>query len=118
MGAPGVTCAPLIHFLDIHTMSLQDAATAHLAKLPALCYALMACRDPGSRIVIIRAGETGCYVTDYDAPGLALDQVGTVVDRLNARLGITPAQKEAMLAGSLFGWHVPGADPDYYDASY
>lgn len=25
--------------------------------------------------------------------------------------GVTEAQKEAMLTGSAFGWHVPGADP-------
>ncbi len=29
--------------------------------------------------------------------------------------GITPAQQEAMLVGSMFGWDVPGADPDHYD---
>lgn len=29
----------------------------------------------------------------------------------NAREGVTPAQAEAMQAGSMFGWHVPGADP-------
>jgi hypothetical protein len=30
--------------------------------------------------------------------------------------GITANQKEAMLAGSMFGWEVPAADPDTYDA--
>lgn len=32
-------------------------------------------------------------------------------DRLN--VGVTPAQLEAMQIGAMFGWHVPGADPDY-----
>lgn len=35
-------------------------------------------------------------------------------NRLNTRLGVTPAQIEAMQAGSMFGWEVPGADPDKY----
>jgi glutamate-1-semialdehyde aminotransferase len=35
---------------------------------------------------------------------------------LNAQLGATPAQMKAALVGSMFGWHVPGADPDRYDA--
>jgi hypothetical protein len=29
--------------------------------------------------------------------------------------GVTPAQIEAMMVGSMFGWHVPGANPDRYD---
>jgi len=28
---------------------------------------------------------------------------------------ITPAQIEAMQVGAMFGWHVPGADPDTYN---
>lgn len=32
-------------------------------------------------------------------------------ERLNAQEGVTPAQIEAMQNGSMFGWHVPGADP-------
>lgn len=34
-----------------------------------------------------------------------------MADRLNAG-AVTPAQLEAMEIGSMFGWHVPGADPD------
>lgn len=35
-------------------------------------------------------------------------------ERLNERNGVTPAQFEAMQAGSMFGWEIPGADPDNY----
>lgn len=38
-------------------------------------------------------------------------------DELNALEGITPAQREAMLAGSLFGWNCPAAQPDRYDSA-
>ena len=33
----------------------------------------------------------------------------------NAELRITRPQMEAMKAGSMFGWNVPGADPKNYD---
>lgn len=38
----------------------------------------------------------------------------TDVERYNSALGVTPAQAEAMLAGSMFGFDVPGADPLNY----
>jgi hypothetical protein len=34
--------------------------------------------------------------------------------RLNKDHGVDDAQAEAMKIGSMFGWHVPGADPDLY----
>ena len=34
-----------------------------------------------------------------------------IADEQNARLGVSPAQEEAMKIGSLCGWDVPGADP-------
>lgn len=36
---------------------------------------------------------------------------GRDADAFNARHGITAAQVEAMMIGSVFGWDVPGADP-------
>ena len=36
-------------------------------------------------------------------------------DKFNAEKGVTAKQIEAMQVGSMFGWHVPGADPDSYD---
>lgn len=38
-----------------------------------------------------------------------------MVDEYNGKLGVTKAQEEAMKAGSMFGWNVPGADPKNYD---
>lgn len=40
----------------------------------------------------------------------------TTAERLNKAAAVTVQQKEAMIAGSMFGWDVPGADPDTYKA--
>ena len=72
---------------------------ATLAKLPELCAARLP--NDGSPI-LIRRGVAGYWPFKPD-----LD-----VDEFNARHGTTPAQVEAMLCGSMFGWDVPAADPD------
>lgn len=38
----------------------------------------------------------------------------TIADRLNGHLGVSVAQKKAMLHGALFGWNTPEAQPDFY----
>ena len=38
-----------------------------------------------------------------------------MANKLNKEAGVTPAQAEAMKAGSMFGWDVPAADPSRYD---
>lgn len=68
-----------------------------------------------------------CFIGPSKAQELAIDTgyciyrgmagyvpVPSLTDETAARLnaGITPAQIEAMEIGSMFGWHVPGADPD------
>jgi hypothetical protein len=38
-----------------------------------------------------------------------------LADRMNRALGVSKQQEIAMKCGSMFGWHVPGADPNHYD---
>ena len=71
-----------------------------LEKLPEMCAAAHWDGSP----IIIKRGVMGYY----PAPP-SLD-----VERYNARHGVTAAQREAMEVGSMFGWEVPGADPDRY----
>jgi len=37
------------------------------------------------------------------------------VDEYNGRDGVTKTQAAAMLAGSMFGWHIPTAAPKNHD---
>lgn len=76
----------------------RQAADANLAKLPEVA----AARHPTDRTpILIRRGLQGFFAAPW--PGFDPDD-------FNRRYGVTPAQREAMLCGSLFGWHVPGAD--------
>jgi hypothetical protein len=66
--------------------------------------------EPGTVIQILR-GESGYFIeARYDSPETAL----AVMERANGP-SVTKAQLEAMLAGSMFGWSCPGADPETYD---
>lgn len=85
-----------------------------LARLPAWCYAFVEGHMPGERIVKIDAGEAGYLPTSIDREDYTAAQAAAVTKTLNDREGVTEAQAEAMLAGSMFGWHCKGADPDAY----
>jgi len=73
-----------------------------LKKLPPMCAAKM----PGTgEPILIKRGEMGYYGRNPNFD----------VDAYNKERGITRYQVEAMLVGSMFGWEVPGADPDLYE---
>lgn len=75
------------------------------------CYVFVASNAPGCRIGIVRRGESGYYRTDLDRQVLSDNEAKKLVQHLNHRMGVSPHQAECMLAGSLFGWSTPGADP-------
>lgn len=83
-------------------MTLQ----ANLAKLPELCYSV---NPLDESVILIKRGETGYF------PGKTGHRAD-LVPFLNARMGVTPAQRVAMEIGSMMGFHVPGADPDAHTA--
>ena len=80
------------------------------AALPERCYSTLL--DTG-KVVILKRGETGYYRTDI--PFTSREEAKALVDEYNRRLGVTKAQAAAMSAGSMFGFHVPAADPANYD---
>lgn len=80
----------------------------NLSKVPELCY----CLHPHDKkeIIIVKRGEKGYYKTKLYGP--TAEATKATMDELNEKLGVTPQQRRAMYAGSLFGWEVPGADAD------
>ena len=89
----------------------QECFTPKLAEgLPELCFSTL----PGTgALICIKRGESGYYPSDWNTDNPAQNR--ELADYNNERLGVTPAQENAMKIGSMFGWSVPGADPDYYE---
>lgn len=69
------------------------------SELPTFAYGVL----PGdtSKVVLIKRGHVGYWETYGLTHALA--------DLKNIGLGVTPAMREAMRAGSIFGWDVPVA---------
>ena len=80
-------------------------------ELTDTCFATL----PGTGdLIILKRGETGYYRSDWNTSDA--DENRSIAEIHNQRRGITPAQVEAMQVGSMFGFHVPGSDPQiYYD---
>ena len=73
--------------------------------LPELCYS----KEPISgKTIILQRGQEG-----YNNLENGYEQLNP--EEMNEKLGITKAQVSALLTGSMFGWHVPGANPESYD---
>lgn len=88
----------------------QECFTPKLAEgLPELCFSTL----PGTgALICIKRGESGYYPSDWNTDDPAQNR--ELADYNNERLGVTPAQEQAMKVGSMFGWSVPGAAPSAY----
>ncbi|MDR0324780.1 MAG: hypothetical protein LBI19_01625 [Oscillospiraceae bacterium] len=86
---------------------LPELAGQH--KLPDKCFSL---KPSTGEVIMIDFGAMG--YTPF-ASDVAAHERREEIDNLNAGLGVTRAQEEAMLAGSLFGFNTPGAKPWNYD---
>ncbi len=78
-------------------------------SLPEKCYSVL--ESTGQLIEIIK-GEKGYTPTIVQGN---LEGMRKAVDKANRNMGVTRPQEEAMIAGAMFGWQVPGADPKNYD---
>ncbi len=67
-------------------------------------------RHPSSgEVVVLTLGQMG-----YRPLPDGFDMEGKTVEAMNAEMGIDNAIQQAMEAGSMFGYHVPGAFPEMY----
>ena len=80
------------------------------SDLPEVCYSTL---PSTGDVIIIKHGESGYYRCEYSTEDKAFNR--EFANDRNANLGVSKAQVEAMLAGSMCGWDVPAADPKSYD---
>ena len=95
-------------------LALADSLPVAPQQLPEFCFVFIEEGGPGNYIRAVRRGEMGNSATTYDVDDPIKAQ--ELVAHVNRRLGVTELQAECMLAGSMFGWDVPGADPTYVAA--
>lgn len=78
-------------------------------SLPEKCFSHL---ETSGEIIVITKGERG-----YSPTGAfpVKDDPKESASALNDANGITKAQEAAMVAGSMFGWDTPAADPKNYD---
>jgi hypothetical protein len=92
-----------------------ESLTEDKHDLPDMCYIDIATGGIG----IVKKGESGYYQTDLaETNKVSGKEKAELVDKLNKNLGVTKAQAQAMQVGSMFGWHVPGADPAKYEGKF
>ena len=107
-------CRPQLGDYDIYCFAydnrylLPELAGQH--ELPHTCFAVL----PSSGAVIrVVYGEQGYHQSSLSTNDPKLNQ--QIVAANNALMDVTRAQEEAMLAGSLFGWNTPAAQPWRYE---
>ena len=103
-----------VHLWNSDNWSIQTETECFAPKLadglPELCFSTL--KSTG-QLICIKRGESGYYPSDWDTGDK--EQNVELADLNNARLGVTPAQRQAMEVGSMAGWDVPGADPKAYE---
>ena len=78
-------------------------------ELPETCFSIL---PSSGQLIIIRCGERGYYPSEWDTG--SREENREIASSHNARRDITDIQEAAMLAGSMFGWNTPGANPQWY----
>lgn len=92
---------------------LQDISE-HTGKPPLLPVLCLSIEPSSGNLINIKRGISGYYGSDWNRPG-EQEHNRKTADIMNKRWGVTKAQEQAMLAGSMFGWTAPVSDPRQYD---
>ena len=78
-------------------------------ELPDFCLSTL---PSTGQLIVLKRGERGYYASDWDTGNREENQ--NIAREHNRRRGISDIQEAAMSAGSMFGWNLPGADPQWY----
>lgn len=80
------------------------------SSLPESCHSVL---PSSGELIVIKRGEKGYFPSEFSSADEAENRI--FADDRNTKNGVSKAQEAAMLAGSMFGWDAPAADPKNYD---
>ena len=80
-------------------------------NLPEYCYSTI---SDDAELILIKRDERGYFPCKASSSDPAWNR--KFADEKNRDKGVLKAQEEAMLAGSMFGWKIPAANPENYNA--
>ena len=106
------TGSTVYHICEFAEVWEQNGCTEMIPlrkSLPERCFGYL---QATGEIVVLQKGQKGFAPTGKYAENETPQEC---VDSLNAAMDVTKAQAAAMMAGSMFGWDAPAADPANYD---
>lgn len=81
------------------------------SSLPVQCFSVL---PSSGELILLTRGEKG-YSPCPEFSAADAGENRRFAEDSNGKNGVTKAQEAAMLAGSMFGWQTPAADPQNYD---
>ena len=79
--------------------------------LPQRCFSVL---PSTGELILLKRYEKG-YMPCYDFSTDSREENQEFANDRNIKMGVTKAQEQAMVAGSMFGWNTPAAEPKNYD---